>query len=92
MEDKLAAIYELREAADKHARIDLQVGAKPRGKDRDRLLDARIDLEQKTQRAIESCVHCGRRHSDDEPECGPPSSGGGKVIPFKRPDEDVTPD
>jgi hypothetical protein len=69
MEDKVAAIYELREAAEQHARIEVAVGEKPKGKDRDLLLDARIELEQKTQRAIESCVHCGRTHSDGTDEC-----------------------
>lgn len=70
MEDKVAAIYELREAAEQHARIEATVGEKPKGKDRDRLLDARIELEQKTQRAIESCAYCGRPHADDEDDCG----------------------
>lgn len=69
MEDKVAAIYKLREAAEQHARIEATVGEKPQGKDRDRLLDARIELEQKTQRAIESCVYCGRAHTDDNDEC-----------------------
>ena len=78
MEDKVAAIYELREAAEAHARIEAKVGEKPRGTDRDRLLDARIELEQKTQRAIESCVYCGRAHADD---CEPDNDQHGKVIP-----------
>lgn len=82
MEEKLAAIYELREAADRHARIDMAVGSKPKGRDRDRLLDARVELEQTTQRALESCLYCGRQHTDDEPDCEPPSSR--KVIPFKK--------
>jgi hypothetical protein len=69
MEDKVAAIYDLREAAEQHARIEVAVGEKPKGKDRDRLLDARIELEQKTQRAIESCVYCGREHTDENDEC-----------------------
>jgi hypothetical protein len=80
MEDKVAAIYELREAAEQHARIEVAVGEKPKGNDRDRLLDARIELEQKTQRAIESCVYCGREHTDDGDECGGTSSRN-NVIP-----------
>lgn len=80
MEDKVAAIYELREAAEAHARIEAIAGDKPKGKDRDRLLDARIELEQKTQRAIEACAYCGREHADDEDDCeGSPK---GKVIPI----------
>ncbi|MGH7715279.1 MAG: hypothetical protein ACREML_04700 [Vulcanimicrobiaceae bacterium] len=78
MEDKVAAIYELREAAEQHARIEATVGEKPKGKDRDRLLDARIELEQKTQRAIETCAYCGRPHTDDECEGEPPRDN---VIP-----------
>jgi hypothetical protein len=69
MEDKIAAIYELREAAERHARIEAEVGTKPTGVDRDRLLDARIELEQKTQQAVESCVHCGRLHADERTSC-----------------------
>ncbi|MGA3036530.1 MAG: hypothetical protein ABSE64_03505 [Vulcanimicrobiaceae bacterium] len=80
MEDKVAAIYELREAAEQHARIEAKVGEKPRGTDRDRLLDARIELEQKTQRAIESCVYCGRAHSDDEDDCDGGKGSKGNVI------------
>ncbi|HEY1729003.1 MAG TPA: hypothetical protein VGG22_11565 [Candidatus Baltobacteraceae bacterium] len=81
MEDKVAAIYELREAAEAHARIEAKVGEKPKGSDRDRLLDARIELEQKTQRAIESCVYCGRSHTDDENECDSGQGSKGNVIP-----------
>jgi len=81
MEDKVGAIYELREAAEEHARIEARVGSRPKGKDRDRLLDARIELEHKTQRAIESCVYCGRSHTDDEDECVQREPSGAKVIP-----------
>jgi len=80
MEDKLAAIYALREAAEKHAKIEAAIGEKPSAQDRDLLLDARIELEQKTQDAVETCVHCGRPHSDEEPDCKP-SPPSGTVIP-----------
>lgn len=82
MEDKVAAIYELREAAEQHARIEAKVGEKPKGTDRDRLLDARIELEQKTQAAIESCVYCGRPHNDDDDECDSGNGSKGNVIPI----------
>lgn len=82
MEDKVAAIYELREAAEQHARIEAKVGEKPKGTDRDRLLDARIELEQKTQRAIESCVYCGRAHADEENDCDSGKGSKGNVIPI----------
>lgn len=78
MDDKVAAIYELREAAERHARVELAVGQKPKGKDRDRLLDARIELEEKTQRAVEACVYCGRSHSDEQSAC---EHATGNVIP-----------
>jgi len=81
MEDKVAAIYELREAAEQHARIEAKVGDKPKGTDRDRLLDARIELEHKTQRAIESCVYCGRSHTDNDDECDSGNGSKGNVIP-----------
>ncbi len=84
MEDKVAAIYDLRAAAEQHARIEAKVGEKPKGTDRDRLLDARIELEQKTQRAIESCAYCGRPHTDDEDECDAGKGSKGNVIPFNR--------
>ena len=69
MEDKVTAIYNLREAAAKHAKLEMAVGENPNGTQRDDLLDARIDLEQKTQQAVETCVHCGRPHTDDVGEC-----------------------
>ena len=80
MEDKIAAIYALREAAERHAKIETEVGAKPTGADRDRLLDARIELEQRTQQAVESCVHCGRLHADEQPRCEPGNGERGSVI------------
>jgi hypothetical protein len=79
MEDKVTAIYNLREAAAKHAKLEMAVGENPKGPQRDELLDARIDLEQKTQQAVESCVHCGRPHADDIDDCA--SEGNGSVIP-----------
>lgn len=69
MEDKVAAIYALREAAEKHAKLELALGEKPSPEERDRLLDSRIELEQRTQQAVETCVHCGRPHSDEDADC-----------------------
>jgi hypothetical protein len=70
MKDKLAAIYALREAAAQHAKLEMAVGENPTRHARDRLLDARIELEQKTQEAVETGVHCGRAHVDDaDMEC-----------------------
>ena len=69
MEDKVAAIYALREAAEKHAKLEAEIGDRPSANERDLLLDARIELEQKTQQAVETCVHCGRPHSDEDADC-----------------------
>ena len=79
MEDKVTAIYALREAAAHHAKLEMAVGENPTSHDRDRLLDARIELEQKTQHAVETCVHCGRSHADEAGECANDSTG--TVIP-----------
>lgn len=80
MEDKVTAIYNLREAAAKHAKLEMAVGENPSGRERDELLAARVDLEQKTQQAVETCVHCGRPHSDDVGECATDQTGS-SVIP-----------
>jgi hypothetical protein len=92
MEDKVAAIYELREAAERHARVELAVGKKPKGKDRDRLLDARIELEEKTQRAVESCVYCGRPHADEERACEKPNGNNVISVDFNHRSDQVEPD
>jgi len=85
MEDKVAAIYALREAAEKHAKLEAALGGKPGPKERDLLLDARIELEQRTQQAVETCVHCGRSHVDDDPDCeAPPAPGTVISVDFQR--------
>jgi hypothetical protein len=75
VEDKISAIYALREAAENHAKIEAEIGSHPTGADRDRLLDSRIELEQKTQQAVESCVHCGRLHADEDRSCRKDTNG-----------------
>ncbi|MGH7660415.1 MAG: hypothetical protein ACRENA_05815 [Vulcanimicrobiaceae bacterium] len=84
MEDKVTAIFALRDAAARHAKLEMAVGENPSGHDRDRLLDARIDLEQKTQQAVETCVHCGRPHTDDAGECAGDQSGTVIPVDFSR--------
>ena len=84
MEDKVTAIYQLREAAAKHAKLEMAVGENPKGSERDKLLDARIELEQKTQQAVETCVHCGRPHADDLGECASDETGSVIPVDFSR--------
>ena len=72
--DKVSAIYRLREAAERHDKLAEQIGDVPTGLERQRILDARIELERRTREAVEACVYCGRRHHDDEPDCAPPGS------------------
>ena len=78
MEDKLAAIYALRDAAERHGKVEAALGSKPTRQQRDALLDARIELEERTQQALESCMHCGRIHADGDPDCAPPRD---RIIP-----------
>jgi len=75
MPDKIAAVYALREAAEEHARIETEIGKEPSRSDRDRLLESRTKLEQKTREAIEICEHCGRQHIGEQPH-----PGGARVI------------
>lgn len=71
MYDKVAAVYALRAAAEEHGRVEALVGDKPRGDQRDLLLDTRMRLEELTQAAIEACEHCGFQHVGDDAPCAP---------------------
>ena len=64
--NKVQAVYELREAAEEHGRAEAQVDANRSLENRDRLLDAKERLEEKTVQAIEACQYCGETHCDDE--------------------------
>jgi hypothetical protein len=74
--NKVEAIYALRDAAEAKAAAEHLLEAKPSETTRGALLDAQIELEAKTQDAIEVCHECGRPHAADEPH----PEGGGKVI------------
>ena len=65
--DKIQAVYELREAAEEHGRIEAALGDRADYAARRRLLDSRLTLEAKTQHAIEVCHYCGLAHLEDEP-------------------------
>jgi hypothetical protein len=63
--DKIEAIYDLREAAAQKARLEIVVDERPSPGARAALLDATLDVEAKTQHAIEVCHECGHRHASD---------------------------
>lgn len=79
--EKIDAIYKLREAAEQkaHAERDLEEAATPEA--RDALLDAQMELEKFTYRAIEVCHECGHEHAENEPHVAR-----GNVIEFRRPE------
>lgn len=64
--NKLQAVYELREAAEEHGRIEQQIETDRSPANIDRLLDAKERLELKTVEAISACEHCGLTHCGDE--------------------------
>lgn len=64
---KIEAIYELREAAEEHGRIDAATAQRHDAAARSLRLAAREKLEEKTAHAIEACHECGRPHADDAP-------------------------
>ncbi len=61
--DKVQAIYELRKAAEHKAFAEVAVDREGTPEARDALLDATLQLEAKTQDAIEVCHFCGRPHA-----------------------------
>jgi hypothetical protein len=65
--NKIDAIYALREAAETKAVAEVLVDAEPSPESRDMLLNAQLDLESKTQQAIEACHECGEAHAADAP-------------------------
>jgi citrate lyase beta subunit len=83
--EKIDAIYELREASAAKARLEDAVADASTPDARAALLDATLDVEEKTQRAIEVCHECGHAHASDR-EHG--STGGDNLIRVDfRPDE-----
>jgi hypothetical protein len=62
--NKIDAIYQLREAAEKKALVEKQLEERPSQEQRDQLLDAKLDLEKKTIEAIEVCHECGHEHEE----------------------------
>jgi hypothetical protein len=56
---KIDAIYDLRRAAESKARAEHALEERPDAKRRDELLNAQIELEEKTVNAIDVCHECG---------------------------------
>jgi hypothetical protein len=77
---KIEAIYSLREAAEAKALAEVKAAIDPTPEARDELLDAQLNLEAKTQDAVEACHECGHSHGADEPHYR------NNVIDFKSPE------
>ena len=63
--DKIDAIYELRDAVEAKTRLEAVVDERPSADAREALLDATLEVEAKTQYAIEACHECGHAHAAD---------------------------
>jgi hypothetical protein len=61
--DKIAAIYDLRSAVEAKARAEQRLAEVPSADTRAALLDAALELEEKTQHAIDVCHECGLEHA-----------------------------
>ncbi len=69
--DKISAIYDLRDAVEKKVRAEVAVDATPGSAEaRDVLLDSTLEVEAKTQHAIEVCHACGGHHEHDAEHTG----------------------
>jgi hypothetical protein len=65
--DKIEAIYDLRAAVEAKVRAEQAVEREPTLTARAALLDATLDVEAKTQDAIEVCHECGHTHEAQAP-------------------------
>lgn len=78
-QDKIEAIYDLRQAVETKVRREIAVDERPTREARDALLDATLEVEAQTQRAIDVCHSCGHEHAPGAAHGnGRPE---GKVIP-----------
>lgn len=62
-QEKIDAIFELRDAAEEKARAEKAVDDDPSPEKRDELLEKQIDLNAKTVAAISVCHECGHEHA-----------------------------
>jgi hypothetical protein len=60
--EKIEAIYDLREAVEAKVQAEFALELVPSQDTRIALLDATLDVEAKTQAAIEVCHECGLDH------------------------------
>lgn len=67
--DKIVAIYDLRAAVESKVRAEVAADISPSLAARDALLTATLEVESKTQDAIDACMYCGRSHAGDDPPC-----------------------
>jgi hypothetical protein len=65
-QEKIDAIYNLREAVAAKVRLETEVDRASTPDKREALLDATLEMEAKTQQAIEVCHECGHVHHDRE--------------------------
>ena len=63
---KIDAIYDLRDAAERKARVQQAVEEQPTKQRKDELLDAKLELERKTVEAIDACHECGHVHEPNQ--------------------------
>jgi hypothetical protein len=66
MKQKVEAIFDLRAAAEAHARAEVAVEQAPTPAKKDKLLDAKVALGEATQDAIEACEHCSLPHGKND--------------------------
>ena len=76
-QDKINAIYELRDAVETKVRLEATLDREPKPGVREAFLEATLDLEAKTQHAIEVCHECGHQHAAERAHHDP---RGGNVI------------
>lgn len=61
------AMYALRAAAEAKAVAAVRADVDPTPAASDALLEAQLDLESKTEDAVEACAECGHAHASNEP-------------------------
>ena len=76
--NKIDAIYELRDAVEAKTRAEVALEATGSEKARDALLDAQLNVETKTQDAIDVCHDCGHSHPFDAGHMPRITTGGGE--------------
>jgi hypothetical protein len=64
-QEKIDAIYDLRDAVEAKTRLEAAVDRRPSADAREALLDATLEVEARTQHAIEVCHECGHVHPGD---------------------------